>query len=292
MKTQEKFTLAMRRIAIARDLDLIIDTTYANVGLFSFQRHDSFAPILTFPFNFQGAKGSFTPTIGGSDPGPLGPRHEDTPLGFLNVEGDGFDMVALRVEELLDAAGVRPASVPTTVPASETPIFSAKYHRADGGTEIVMVTKREGEKFRIVREGGDDDLVEKGDLSSFVPQRTGTVVVLNDGETFSEIQGSKVYEVPETWPTEEVENALVMGALAPAGDVVAPGELKRSEDALTECQHAAYEAIVELEKGELHDPLERAEAALNRVNEIAEGGEASPRFKALLAAADAEDARD
>lgn len=211
MQTQEKFTAAMRRLAEARDLDLIVDTSgYSNVGTYAFQRRDSFDPILFFPFNFQGAKASFVAVIGGSDPGPLGPRHEETSGGFSGVEGDDFDKVVLRIEEVLDGSGalLRP----------RTPIYNAKYHR-DGGTEFVMVTKGPNEdgKFTIVKENGDVDFVPKGDLSSFVPQATDRIVVLNDGTTFSEVEGADVYDVPETWNTEQVEGALGEEALEAIG---------------------------------------------------------------------------
>jgi hypothetical protein len=37
---------------------------------------------------------------------------------------------------------------------------------------------------------------------------TERILVLNDGETFSELNGCRVYEVPAEWETEEVEKAL------------------------------------------------------------------------------------
>lgn len=106
--TQGKFTAAMQRIADARDLDLVVDGPYSNVGTYTFQRRKSFAPLLSFPFNFDGGKGRFTPVSGGPDPGPLGPRHEQTALGFSRVVGEEFDKVVVRVEELLDSSGVSP----------------------------------------------------------------------------------------------------------------------------------------------------------------------------------------
>lgn len=37
---------------------------------------------------------------------------------------------------------------------------------------------------------------------------TERILVLNDGETFSELEGCRVYEVPAEWGTEEIEEAL------------------------------------------------------------------------------------
>ena len=37
---------------------------------------------------------------------------------------------------------------------------------------------------------------------------TERILVLNDGETFSELEGCRVYEVPVEWGTEEIEEAL------------------------------------------------------------------------------------
>lgn len=37
---------------------------------------------------------------------------------------------------------------------------------------------------------------------------TERIVVLNDGETFSPLEGCRVYEVPAEWGTEEIEEAL------------------------------------------------------------------------------------
>jgi hypothetical protein len=41
---------------------------------------------------------------------------------------------------------------------------------------------------------------------------TERILVLDDGETFSPLEGCRVYEVPSEWGTEEIE-----GALAEAG---------------------------------------------------------------------------
>lgn len=105
--TQEKFTKAMQRIADARNLDLVVDKAYSNVGTYAFQRHNSFDPILVFPFMFQEARGQFCPSsaIGKGDPGPLGPRSEDDHRAFYGIEGKDYDLVVLRVEEVLDGSG-------------------------------------------------------------------------------------------------------------------------------------------------------------------------------------------
>jgi hypothetical protein len=105
--TQEKFTNAMKRIADARRLDLVVDKAYSNVGAYAFQRRDSFDPILAFPFTFQEARGQFCSSSGISngDPGPLGPRSEDDQRGFYGIEGKDYDLVVLRVEEVLDGSG-------------------------------------------------------------------------------------------------------------------------------------------------------------------------------------------
>lgn len=185
MQTQEKFTATMRKVAEARDLDLVVDTDYSNVGTFAFQRRSSFAAILVFPFNFQGSKGNFVTGVGYESPGPLGPRHEDNARGFSKVEGEDFDLVVLRVEEILDGIGCRPVEP--------------------------------------------------------------------------------------------------LAALAPS-------ELERSETALTQCQHIAYAATLDSEAD--LDNMEKLiarvavlERAVEQINSIAEGGEATPEFKAMLAAA-------
>jgi hypothetical protein len=49
---------------------------------------------------------------------------------------------------------------------------------------------------------------------------TTQIVVLNDGETFSALQGARIYEVPAGWETEEIEAALAEGLSEPGE----PGE--------------------------------------------------------------------
>lgn len=43
---------------------------------------------------------------------------------------------------------------------------------------------------------------------------TERILVLNDGETFSELNGCRVYEVPAEWGTEKVEEALAEAGAA------------------------------------------------------------------------------
>jgi hypothetical protein len=69
MNTQQKFTAAMQRLADERDLDLLVNHSWANTGRFVFQRHGSFEPLLEFPFNFQTDYSSFG---SGAGHGPLG----------------------------------------------------------------------------------------------------------------------------------------------------------------------------------------------------------------------------
>jgi|GEM_PF-2868721 len=40
---------------------------------------------------------------------------------------------------------------------------------------------------------------------------TERILVLDDGETFSPLEGCRVYEVPAEWGTEEIEEALAEG---------------------------------------------------------------------------------
>ena len=62
MRTQEKFTAAMQRLADERNLDLVVDYGYVNTGAFIFQPRNGFTPLLRFPFNFQRDYSSFTGT--------------------------------------------------------------------------------------------------------------------------------------------------------------------------------------------------------------------------------------
>jgi len=98
MNTQEKFTAAMQRLAEQRELDLLVNHSWANTGRFIFQRHGSFQPLLEFPFNFQTAYSSFG---SGAGEGPLG----RSPSGgaWSYVEGVDHDALIARVAELLDA---------------------------------------------------------------------------------------------------------------------------------------------------------------------------------------------
>jgi hypothetical protein len=95
---QEKFTAAMRRLAEKRDLELVVEHTYANSGFFSLQPRGSFEVVLRFPFEFGTGYSSFTGGIG--DAGPLGYRVGGTPWSC--VRGSEHDEVLARIGELLD----------------------------------------------------------------------------------------------------------------------------------------------------------------------------------------------
>jgi hypothetical protein len=98
MDMQEKFTAAMRRLAEDRDLDLVVEHTYANSGFYSLQLHHSFEVVLRFPFDFHAGHSSFSGAVGES--GPLG----DGPRGgpWSCVRGREHDLVLARVKEVLD----------------------------------------------------------------------------------------------------------------------------------------------------------------------------------------------
>lgn len=53
MNVQAKFTAAMRKLAEARDLDLLVELDYPNSGFLSFQPRGSFQAVLRFPFSFR-----------------------------------------------------------------------------------------------------------------------------------------------------------------------------------------------------------------------------------------------
>lgn len=44
--------------------------------------------------------------------------------------------------------------------------------------------------------------------SDFVPSDKERIVVLNDGETFSSVDGCQIHEVPKEWGTDEIEEYL------------------------------------------------------------------------------------
>jgi hypothetical protein len=98
LNTQEKFTAALRRLCEERDLELIVEDTYAHSGFFSLQPPESFEAVLRFPFDFRIGYTSFAEGIG--DPGPLGVRADDSP--YSCVSGGEHDEVLARVAALLD----------------------------------------------------------------------------------------------------------------------------------------------------------------------------------------------
>lgn len=98
MNTQEKFTAALRKLCEERDLELIVENTYAHSGFFSLQHPESFEAVLRFPFDFRTGYTSFAEGIG--DPGPLGVRADNSPYGC--VRGGEHDEVLARVAVLLD----------------------------------------------------------------------------------------------------------------------------------------------------------------------------------------------
>jgi hypothetical protein len=100
MDLLEKFTAAMRSLAEERDLELVVEHTYASSGYFSLQRPESFDPVLRFPFDFRTGYSSFAEGIG--EPGPLGLRPDNAPYSF--VRGGEHDGVLARVAVLLDEA--------------------------------------------------------------------------------------------------------------------------------------------------------------------------------------------
>lgn len=98
LDTQEKFTAALRRLCEERDLELIVEHTYAGSGYFSLQHPESFDPVLRFPFDFRTGHTSFAESIG--DPGPLGMGPSGAPFSY--VRGGEHDQVLARVAMLLD----------------------------------------------------------------------------------------------------------------------------------------------------------------------------------------------
>jgi 8-oxo-dGTP pyrophosphatase MutT (NUDIX family) len=94
---QEKFTAAMRELAEERNLELIVEHTYAGSGYYSLQPRESFDPVLRFPFDFRTGYSSFVGGVG--DPGPLGLRADDSPWSC--VRGGEHDEVLARVTEIL-----------------------------------------------------------------------------------------------------------------------------------------------------------------------------------------------
>lgn len=62
--TQQKFMNAMQRLADEVELDLVVDTTYANCGRVIFQPRETFDAKLAFTFNFQQGYASFQDIVG------------------------------------------------------------------------------------------------------------------------------------------------------------------------------------------------------------------------------------
>ena len=190
-----------------------------------------------------------------------------------------------------------------TVFAAELPdrpaIYSAKWRRPDNaGVEIVTVTRIDKVlgKAVIVREGMTDDDVEHvglGELSSFVPAKTRPIVVAED-DSITDFFATWVYDIPEDWEGQQVDWAVGASVLEAAGNVSHPEDVRLQEQALTQCQHIAYDMMVELENamsvnagwlttGELRRLAHRALSGLRRVNSIAEGGRPTIEFAKMLA---------
>lgn len=97
MTIQEKFRRAMQRLATERDLDLVVEPESPETGWYSFQPHDTFEPVLRFPYSFRSGCSTFSR---GGRPGPLGRDRAGVMWG--TVEGGGHDRVIARVRTLLD----------------------------------------------------------------------------------------------------------------------------------------------------------------------------------------------
>jgi hypothetical protein len=97
MNMQEKFQAAMQKIADEHDLDLVVETGWANTGWYSFQPRAAFEPLLRFPYDFQKGYSSFNAA---GRIGPLGPN----PKGgyWSHVQGGEHELAIARVRALLD----------------------------------------------------------------------------------------------------------------------------------------------------------------------------------------------
>ncbi|MBS1861899.1 MAG: hypothetical protein JSS68_09320 [Actinobacteria bacterium] len=169
-------------------------------------------------------------------------------------------------------------------------VYSAKYHLADGGTEFVTVTRidKAAGNARIIRDDDTeprDDVVPLRELSSFVPSETTPILVGDDG-TVLDLFGTHVYDVPRRWDGETVDYVLGADALESAGNVPHPEDGKLAELALTQCQHIAYGAVIEIENAganaTLGSVIEKGTEALNAVNSIAESGRPTVEFAEML----------
>lgn len=99
--TQQMFTAAMQKLADERDLNLIVNRSYSNVGTYSFHEEGMFEPTLRVPFDFQGARADFSAhgtnlVLGRNDHGGC----------FAATEGAVFHVVLVRIAAILD--GKRP----------------------------------------------------------------------------------------------------------------------------------------------------------------------------------------
>jgi hypothetical protein len=104
LNTQEKFIAALRKLCEERDLELIVEETYAHSGFFSLQHAESFEAVLRFPFDFRTGYTCFAEDIG--NPGALGVRADDSP--YSCVRGGEHDEVLARVAMLLDEPSESP----------------------------------------------------------------------------------------------------------------------------------------------------------------------------------------
>ncbi|HVX32803.1 MAG TPA: hypothetical protein VHA80_06635 [Solirubrobacterales bacterium] len=97
MNMQEKFQAAMQKIADERDLDLVVERTYANSGWYSFQPRAGFDPVLRFGFNFLIGYSEF---LAGGCPDllVLDPRDGR----WNHVEGGQRDLLVAAVRSVLD----------------------------------------------------------------------------------------------------------------------------------------------------------------------------------------------
>lgn len=148
--TQEKFTAKLQRLADERQLDLVIESSYTNIGHFCFQRQEGFDPLLRFPFNFQPEYSSFSATT--KDPGALGYREPGSSRRFGGLKGAELDLAVVRVAELLDRAGALPVEV-------EAPFIRIVFGRddvlqwAEGGTvDEATALARAGEWARQIED--------------------------------------------------------------------------------------------------------------------------------------------
>lgn len=125
--------------------------------------------------------------------------------------------------------------------------------------------------------------------ASFVPviggKEPGPLGARNeeDGSGFSGVEG------------EDFNLVVTRVAEILNGSGCAPGMLTAAtpaEEALTQCQHIAYDGLVQLERDDVNaaNRLKKATTMLERINSIAEACEPTPEFRAMLRKAREEDA--